>query len=231
MSANEEPYFGERVVGKRLRSDGREMYFIKWKRHPTSRYTWETVDNVHCQDLIDEYELLTNWGTSSFDEADTGSSCDEAETGPFFDEAETGPSFDEAETGPSVSSLMANSRKRCLSKGSLLPKRRRWTSSSKAPKVHKMMNTKRKTVERKYQNSKARQIVGVKKRGNPIFIKKLKAEKIVGVQKRGDTIFTKVKWQGIPKVSLVLSEVACKTFPHLLLDFYEANINFKDIQE
>ena len=53
---NEEEYIVEKILDKRYDLDGKVDYLIKWKGYDNSNNTWEPVENIFCNDLIEEFE-------------------------------------------------------------------------------------------------------------------------------------------------------------------------------
>lgn len=48
-------YEVEKVVDKRIHK-GKVEYLLKWKGYPPSDNTWESEDNLDCQELVQDYE-------------------------------------------------------------------------------------------------------------------------------------------------------------------------------
>ena len=51
----EEEYEVEKIVDKGL-IDGKVVYLVKWKGWPSETNTWEVLEHLNCQELIDEFE-------------------------------------------------------------------------------------------------------------------------------------------------------------------------------
>ena len=54
QNTQEEDYIVEKVVNKRLGSNGKTEYLLKWKGW--SEETWEPKENLNCNKLIEDYE-------------------------------------------------------------------------------------------------------------------------------------------------------------------------------
>ena len=52
----EEEFVIEKVVDKRVDSDGQVEYFLKWKGYSDEENTWEPLENVETEEMIIEYE-------------------------------------------------------------------------------------------------------------------------------------------------------------------------------
>ena len=56
MSESEEEYEVERIIDKRTRK-GKLEYLVKWKGWDLPEHnTWEAIDHLNCEELIEEYE-------------------------------------------------------------------------------------------------------------------------------------------------------------------------------
>lgn len=56
----EEEYSVEKLVGRRQNPDtGALEYLVKWLDYPDDANTWEPIDHLNCQDLIDQFN--TDW--------------------------------------------------------------------------------------------------------------------------------------------------------------------------
>ena len=53
---DDEEYIVEKILDKRYDLNGKVYYLIKWKEYDSSNNTWEPVENIFCNDLIEEFE-------------------------------------------------------------------------------------------------------------------------------------------------------------------------------
>ena len=52
---SQKEYEVESVVGERIKG-GRKQYLIRWKGYDDASNTWEDVDNLNCDELIDYFK-------------------------------------------------------------------------------------------------------------------------------------------------------------------------------
>ena len=52
----EDGYSVEQILDKRINPNGRIRYLIKWKGYPNEDNTWEPIESLYCEDLIEEFE-------------------------------------------------------------------------------------------------------------------------------------------------------------------------------
>lgn len=52
----ENMFYVERILDKRINRDGRVQYYLKWHGYDDEENTWEPIENLNCSDLIKEYE-------------------------------------------------------------------------------------------------------------------------------------------------------------------------------
>ena len=55
VNENEE-FAVEKIIEKHLSPDGNVQYLIKWKGYDEKDNSWEPIENLHCDDLIEEFE-------------------------------------------------------------------------------------------------------------------------------------------------------------------------------
>ncbi|KAI8046797.1 chromobox protein homolog 3 [Drosophila gunungcola] len=56
MVKNEPNFVVERIMDKRITSDGKVEYFIKWRGYTSADNTWEPEENCECPNLIQKFE-------------------------------------------------------------------------------------------------------------------------------------------------------------------------------
>ena len=57
MEENDEDYDEiEKIVDKRVDSDGQVEYFVKWKGYGDEENTWLPIENIDAEEMIREYE-------------------------------------------------------------------------------------------------------------------------------------------------------------------------------
>ena len=55
----EEEYVVEKIITHRWTKFGRKEYYLKWKGYGEEYNTWEPVENLHCEQLINDYVSRT----------------------------------------------------------------------------------------------------------------------------------------------------------------------------
>ena len=55
IEEEEEEYVVEKILDKRM-TDGKPVYYLKWKGYPDSENTWEPIENLDCPEMIKEFE-------------------------------------------------------------------------------------------------------------------------------------------------------------------------------
>lgn len=51
-----EKYDVEEIVDKKVTSEGKVQYLLKWKGYPHSENTWEPEENLACPELMEAFE-------------------------------------------------------------------------------------------------------------------------------------------------------------------------------
>ena len=65
MEENDEDYDEiEKIVDKRVDSDGKVEYLVKWKGYDDKENTWEPVENIEADAMIEEFEKKRYFFTS-----------------------------------------------------------------------------------------------------------------------------------------------------------------------
>jgi len=60
QSSQEEVYEVESIRKKKITAGGNILYLIKWKDYSEDENTWEPIENLECQEMIDEFEAKEN---------------------------------------------------------------------------------------------------------------------------------------------------------------------------
>uniref|UniRef100_A0A1I7UIB1 Chromo domain-containing protein n=1 Tax=Caenorhabditis tropicalis TaxID=1561998 RepID=A0A1I7UIB1_9PELO len=61
MSSRDNRVFNvQRIVNDRV-TNGRKEYLVKWQGFPSANNSWEKVEDLHCPQLIEEYEREKRW--------------------------------------------------------------------------------------------------------------------------------------------------------------------------
>ena len=67
MEENDEDYDEiEKIVDKRVDSDGQVEYFVKWKGYGDEENTWEPIENIEADTMIEEFEKKRYFLSSFF---------------------------------------------------------------------------------------------------------------------------------------------------------------------
>ena len=56
VNESDEEFAVEKIIEKQLNPDGNVQYLIKWKGYDEKDNSWEPIENLYCDDLIEEFE-------------------------------------------------------------------------------------------------------------------------------------------------------------------------------
>ena len=59
VEEDDEEYLVEKVIEKRITAKGNIEYLIKWEGYDEKENSWEPIENLGCEDLIQEYEATS----------------------------------------------------------------------------------------------------------------------------------------------------------------------------
>merc|ERR1712218_487924 len=65
---DEEEYSVEKILDKRFDPNGKVEYLIKWKGYDDSDNTWEPIENIFCDDLLEDFEKNLESNNDYYDE-------------------------------------------------------------------------------------------------------------------------------------------------------------------
>ena len=57
LNDEEEEYNVERIIDKHYDINGQVFYLVKWKGYQEKDNTWEPIENLYCENLIEEFEI------------------------------------------------------------------------------------------------------------------------------------------------------------------------------
>uniref|UniRef100_A0A914WZ15 Chromo domain-containing protein n=1 Tax=Plectus sambesii TaxID=2011161 RepID=A0A914WZ15_9BILA len=204
----------EKVVGKKTLKDGSVRYLLKWKGYPSSANTWEPPQHLaNCSSLIADFEQSQSKPTDS----STGKSSRRSRDAAKNVESPAATSSAKKRAVPRGTPASASAKKNITN-----------SSPSKTPKISPT-RTKASTpgsgsASKRSKPSPAAQ-TAADEPGKSGFEKGWKVERIIGASD-SDGLKFRVKWRGYKQEDWISSSEARKHIPEILLDYYEANIQF-----
>ena len=67
VEEDDEEYLVEKVIEKRITAKGNIEYLIKWEGYDEKENSWEPIENLGCEDLIQEYEAAAETSEDIYD--------------------------------------------------------------------------------------------------------------------------------------------------------------------
>ncbi|KAE9522872.1 hypothetical protein AGLY_016741 [Aphis glycines] len=192
----EQEYTVEKILDKRVRY-GKVEYFLKWSGYSDLDNTWEPEENLHCGELVEEFEEnLKQEMKKTQPERSHKHTLSSNSTVTICASSDAGPS-EERE----ISSLQ-------------------FLKSEKSDESDKHDEIKDAVIGDGEQNG-----VSENKANDDDDVEPEKIpDKILGVSNSGDELMYLLKWKENDKTDLILAKEAKLRFPQIVINYYEERL-------
>lgn len=204
-------YFVEEILDKCL-INGKIQYFLKWKDYSEEHNTWEPIENLHCKDLIKQFEdNLKQKEREKLKEKEHLKQNEKKKVNLKQTENDNlKPKDKENKDEQNHLLRLTRGNKRNISNNSsvadLSNKRKKITSSIK-PMIKKVNDYKNKINDQYNQSIKI-------------------PEKIIGAtDAKGELMFL-MQWKNINEAEFILAKEANILCPQIVINFYEERLVF-----
>ncbi|XP_050062171.1 chromobox protein homolog 5-like [Aphis gossypii] len=192
----EKEYTVEKVLNKRVRY-GKVEYLLKWIGYSDLDNTWEPEENLHCGELVEEFEEKLKQEMKK--------------TQPERSHKQT---LSSNSTVTSCASSDAGPSEEC--KMSSLP----FIKSKKSDESDKHDEIKDAVIGDGEQNGVSENMANDDDDVEPEKV----PEKILGVSNRYDGLLFLIKWKDIEEADIILADKAKLKFPQIVINFYEERL-------
>ncbi|XP_055709660.1 chromobox protein homolog 1-like isoform X2 [Phlebotomus papatasi] len=200
-SEGENEYQVESIIDRRVKK-GRVEYYIKWEGYSSEENTWEPIDNLDCQELIEEFEAAR--ASSSKDDSSKDSSSKTRKPSKRKAEDE-----DSEEDGGG-------------------PKKSKKSLVSSDDSDHETENKSKTTEKSRAKKSKNSDGDHKSKNGDS---QQLVPETILGATDINGPLMFLVKWKGTDKAELIPAKEANVKFPQAVIAFYEQRLIWHSVKD
>ncbi|XP_059618410.1 chromobox protein homolog 1-like isoform X2 [Phlebotomus argentipes] len=202
-SEGENEYQVESIIDRRVKK-GRVEYYIKWEGYSAEDNTWEPIDNLDCQELIEEFEASRP--SSSKDDSKDSISSKPRKSGKrkgIDDESDDESVTKKAKKIPASSD----------------DSDKEGETEAKKEKPEKSKTKKPKSTDS--DNHRA-------KNGDT---KELVPETILGATDINGPLMFLIKWKGTDKAELIPAKEANIKFPQAVIAFYEQRLIWHSVKD
>eukprot|EP00794_Sanderia_malayensis_P003793 gene3793-4316_t len=226
QTVEEEEYFVEKILDKRVNDNGVVEYFLKWKGFSSLDNTWEPEANLNCVELLDEFNknyVLQDASSKDGSKEDESSEDKmEAKQNDTEEVVENSSAIEVVETASAATSNVENSHASPAKEGIPEEKPKKDKKEKKPDDTSKEVKEK----ESKKKSKVADEVPKKKKKSKaPVstgFDKGYRAQSILGAtDTAGGELHFLISWANTNEAELVPARVANVKIPQMVIKFYE----------
>ncbi|XP_054164075.1 chromobox protein homolog 3-like [Oppia nitens] len=225
--AEEDDFEIDKIVDKRVDSNGKVEYWVKWKGFDETDNTWELkenlMQNLKCSSVVDQFERQLKNTTDSHNNTANHYLIDDnkviANTTRVAKEDSTHKLSD--------ISAKSNTKDNIMNKKGIKKNGNTSDSVTTTKRAHNKTNRKLKNCpnDEKMDQIPDKVIDKSKLKG---FDRQLEADYICGATTLYGELMFLIKWKGVNSADLVAAKEANQKIPQTVIKFYEKNLCFKN---
>jgi len=217
---DEDSFVVEKILDRRVHTNGRVEYLVKWKGFADSDNTWEMkealVEVARSNAAIIAFDTLSHQKKMTTN----GNNDDIKSDNESIHSADSG--VNGIKDMPLKDITREKSRQRGAKRGSNSSDNHKKTGNK--PKKAKTSSEEIKQIEDKLSDELKSSADYRQRKG---FDRNLEAEKICGATDCMGELMFLIKWKGVNSADLVPAKVANLRCPQVVIKFYETQLNFK----